>query len=89
MQALFESEVPVCYFSQGGWFYGVASGLTTKNVFLRRAQFRLADDEGFCLRLSRRLISGKIRNQRTLLRFSQFRRKGIVNISAALKLRPH
>lgn len=67
MQALFENEVPVCYFSQGGWFYGVASGLTTKNIFLRRAQFRLADEEAFCLRLSRRLISGKIRNQRTLL----------------------
>jgi CRISPR-associated protein Cas1 len=67
LQALFESEVPVCFFSQGGWFYGIGSGLTTKNVFLRRTQFRLADHEGFCLRLARQLIAGKIRNQRTLL----------------------
>jgi CRISPR-associated protein Cas1 len=67
IQALCEAEVPVCYFSQGGWFYGITTGLSTKNVFLRKIQFRLADHEGFCLRLARRLVAGKIRNQRTML----------------------
>ena len=33
VQALAEAEVPVCYFSQGGWFYGITMGLSTKNVF--------------------------------------------------------
>ena len=42
VQALCEAEVPVCYFSLGGWFYGITLGLNTKNVFLRRNQFRLA-----------------------------------------------
>ncbi len=60
-------EKPICYFSQGGWFYGVTTGLGTKNVFLRRAQFRLAEEEWFCLRLARKLVAGKIRNQRTML----------------------
>jgi CRISPR-associated protein Cas1 len=67
VQTLCESEVPVCYFSQGGWFYGITNGLSTKNVFLRQRQFRLAGEEWFCLKLARRLISGKIRNQRTML----------------------
>jgi CRISPR-associated protein Cas1 len=67
IQALCSAEVPVCYFSQGGWFYGITSGLTTKNVFLRQSQFRLATEEWFALRLARKLVAGKIRNQRVMV----------------------
>jgi CRISPR-associated protein Cas1 len=66
-QLLCESGIPVCYFSQGGWFYGITTGMATKNVFLRQAQFRLAAEPWFCLKLARRLVAGKIRNQRTML----------------------
>jgi CRISPR-associated protein Cas1 len=41
--------------------------LNSKNIFLRRAQFRLAEEEWFQLVLARRLVAGKIRNQRTML----------------------
>jgi CRISPR-associated protein Cas1 len=67
VQALCEAGKPVCYFSQGGWFYGITTGLNSKNIFLRRAQFRLAEEEWFQLVLARRLVAGKIRNQRTML----------------------
>ena len=67
VQELCRAEKPICYFSQGGWFYGVTTGLGTKNVFLRKAQFRLTEEEWFCLRLARKLVAGKIRNQRTML----------------------
>ena len=67
VQALCEQEMPIAYFSMGGWFYGVTHGLGVKNIYLRREQFRLADVPGFCLRLARELVAGKIRNQRTLL----------------------
>ena len=67
IQALCEQEVPIAYFSMGGWFYGVTHGLGVRNIYLRREQFRLADVPGFCLRLARALVAGKIRNQRTLL----------------------
>ena len=67
IQALCEAGVPVCYFSMGGWFYGITRGLNQKNVFLRQTQFRLADVEWFARSLARRLVSGKIRNQRTML----------------------
>jgi CRISPR-associated protein Cas1 len=78
VQALTEAEVPVCYFSQGGWFYGITAGLSTKNVFLRKAQFKLADEPWFCLRLARQLVAGKIRNHRTLLMRNHVEPKTVV-----------
>jgi CRISP-associated protein Cas1 len=67
VQGLCEAGIPICYFSMGGWFYGITTGLNQKNVFLRRGQFRLAEEEYFARSLARRLVEGKIRNQRTLL----------------------
>lgn len=67
IQTACELEIPIAYFSMGGWFYGVTRGLGLTNIFVRREQFRLADNQGFALRFSQGLIEGKIRNQRTLL----------------------
>jgi CRISPR-associated protein Cas1 len=67
IQSLCEQEVPVTYFSMGGWFYGITRGHAMKNVFLRMEQFRLASDENTCLSLARQFVHGKIRNHRTLL----------------------
>ena len=67
IQSLCELEVPVTYFSMGGWFYGITRGHAMKNVFLRMEQFRLARDEMTCLSLARQFVHGKIRNHRTLL----------------------
>ncbi len=67
IQSLTQGEIPVCYFSQGGWFYGMTQGLSTRNVFLRKAQFKFAEEDWFCLRLARKLVAGKIRNHRTML----------------------
>lgn len=67
VQALCGVEIPIAHFSMGGWFSGLTTGLGLKNVFLRRAQFRRADDDWFCLRLARSIVATKIRNQRTLL----------------------
>jgi CRISP-associated protein Cas1 len=67
IQSLCEQEVPVTYFSMGGWFYGITRGHAMKNVFLRMEQFRLAREESTCLSLARQFVHGKIRNHRTLL----------------------
>ncbi|MDB6031542.1 MAG: CRISPR-associated protein Cas1 [Verrucomicrobiales bacterium] len=67
IQALCELEIPVTYFSMGGWFYGITRGHQLKNVFLRMEQFRIAREEGTCLALARRFVHGKIRNHRTML----------------------
>ncbi len=67
LQGLCWSEKPIAHFSFGGWFYGLTQGLGLKNVFLRREQFRRAEDPLFCLRVARDIVASKIRNQRTLL----------------------
>ncbi len=67
IQSLCEEAIPICYFSMGGWFYGITTGLLTKNVFLRQRQFTMAAQPWFCRKLARTLVAGKIRNQRTFL----------------------
>lgn len=76
VQTLCVADVPICYFSQGSWFYGITGGLNTKNVFLRRAQYRLAEQDWFAIALARQLVAGKIRNQRTMLQRNHIEPKG-------------
>ena len=67
LQSLCWAEKPVAHFTMGGWFAGLTTGLGLKNVFLRIAQVRRADEESFRTRLACDIVSTKIRNQRTLL----------------------
>ncbi|MGI8721830.1 MAG: CRISPR-associated endonuclease Cas1 [Geodermatophilaceae bacterium] len=62
----FARDVPVFYFSYGGWLQGSATGLPAKNVELRRRQIIGAAD--FSGRAAARMVEGKIRNSRTMLR---------------------
>jgi len=68
VQACLARSIPVLFFSHGGWFYGMTQGLGHKNVGLRQAQYRAADDDALCLQLARDLVNVKILNSRTLLR---------------------
>lgn len=67
IQTLCEMDVPVSYFSMGGWFYGLTRGHGLTNVFTRIRQFARAADPAHSLVLARLFVYGKIRNQRTLL----------------------
>lgn len=67
IQTLCEQDVPVSYFSMGGWFYGLTRGHGLTNVFTRIRQFARAGDPAQALVLARLFVYGKIRNQRTLL----------------------
>lgn len=66
VRTLLARDTPVLWFSFGGWFSGIAEGLPGKNVDLRIAQFRASEQQQ--LEIARRMISGKIRNCRTMLR---------------------
>ncbi|HEU5080090.1 MAG TPA: CRISPR-associated endonuclease Cas1 [Opitutaceae bacterium] len=67
IQTLCDCEVPISYFSMGGWFYGITRGHGLSNVFTRIRQFARAADAGQALPVARLFVYGKIRNQRTLL----------------------
>jgi len=77
IQSLCQPDVPICYFSQGGWFYGITTGLNVKNVFLRKVQYRLAEENWFVLSFARHLIAGKIRNQRIMLQRNHVEPKAV------------
>lgn len=68
LRALLERDIALSFFTYGGWFLGRTMGLGSKNIELRIAQHRAADDDGFRLRVSRRLVASKILNCRTMLR---------------------
>ncbi len=72
LRELLQQDIPVLYFSLGGWFYGLSRGHSAPNILSRQAQFRRAGDSAFCLGLARQMISGKIRNARTLLQRNAF-----------------
>ena len=68
LRALLERGVSVSLLSTGGWFYGRATGVESKNVELRIAQHRAMAEPATCLSLARGIVASKIRNSRTLLR---------------------
>jgi CRISPR-associated endonuclease Cas1/CRISPR-associated protein Cas4 len=68
IRSLCEHGIPLCFFTSGGWFYGLLQGLPHRNVGLRRLQHLTAADAQKSLPIARSLVDQKIRNQRTLLR---------------------
>ncbi|MBI5000052.1 MAG: CRISPR-associated endonuclease Cas1 [Euryarchaeota archaeon] len=58
----------ICFFSSGGWFYGIIRGMDHKNVELRRKQYAVAEDPSKSVQIARKIVEGKIRNCRTMLR---------------------
>lgn len=66
LRSLFRRDVPVCYFTYGGWFSGIAHGLPSKHVELRRRQVIVGGRGG--LPAAKAFVAGKVSNQRTLLR---------------------
>jgi CRISPR-associated endonuclease Cas1/CRISPR-associated protein Cas4 len=68
IQAAVGRGIPICYFSYGGFFYAMTSGLWHRNVELRRLQFRAAESPATALALARAFVATKIRNCRTFLR---------------------
>ncbi len=68
LQELLGRGIPVLYFSQGSWFYGMTTGLGHKNIERRITQFHAFEDPSRSLRTARQLVRDKASNSRTLLR---------------------
>lgn len=68
VRALAEREIPIFHLTYGGWLAAVTTGVPHRNVELRARQYRVADDADASLPFARAFVTGKVRNQRTLLR---------------------
>lgn len=66
MRTLFDRGINVFHFTYGGWLAGVSTGIPGKNVMLRIRQAGMAARRD--LAVPRKMIQGKIRNGRVLLR---------------------
>ncbi len=66
MRTLFDRDIGIFHFSYGGWLCGLSTGLPSKNVMLRIRQTTAAARGQ--IDAPRRMIAGKIRNCRVLLR---------------------
>lgn len=67
MSFLLEHSIPISLLSIYGRLKGKLVPAESKNIYLRLAQFERFKDEGFKLSLAKDIVSGKIRNQRSLL----------------------
>jgi CRISPR-associated exonuclease Cas4/CRISPR-associated protein Cas1 len=68
LHELLSREIPVSWFSTGGWLMGHTVGTGRRNAAVKAEQFRAAFDPARCLALARGIVAAKVRNQRTLLR---------------------
>jgi CRISPR-associated protein Cas1 len=68
LKALLERNIPLLFFTFGGWYQGRTVGNDSKNVELRLAQYDTTQSPVMCLRLARGFVASKILNCRTLLR---------------------
>ena len=65
LREFFRRDIPVCWFSYGNWFSGMAHGMPSKNVVLRLGQYeRVADG---AIEIATEMVSAKIRNSRKML----------------------
>jgi CRISPR-associated protein Cas1 len=67
MHRLAEDSIALVLLDANGRFKARLEGATAGNVLLRRAQHATCQNEAFTLALARRLVAGKLRNQRQVL----------------------
>jgi CRISPR-associated protein Cas1 len=67
MHRLADESIALVLLDANGRFKARLEGATGGNVLLRRAQHRVVDDAAFTLELARRIVAGKLKNQRHVL----------------------
>lgn len=71
-------SIDVVFLTYNGRYLGRIATAEAKNVFLRKRQYQLVDDQKFALRLCRSIVTGKLSNMATLLlRIKRSRNAGL------------
>lgn len=83
---LLERGVDTVLLGSGGQFRGRLVGPERGNIALRQMQFRRCEDEAFRLAVARSIVSGKLRNMRTLaMRLARRRNADVSQIAHRLR----
>lgn len=67
LKTLLREGVDTIFSDKTGRYYGRLDGPESKNIFLRKIQFRRHDDTAFGLNFACSVVCGKLKNQRTVL----------------------
>jgi CRISPR-associated protein Cas1 len=62
-----EYKISLSFFTPNGRFLADISGIENGNVFLRRTQYRMADDENQSIAIAKNILNGKLHNSRWVL----------------------
>jgi CRISPR-associated protein Cas1 len=84
MLTLLDADIGLTFLTRQGKLRGRLTPPTGKNLPLRRQQYQRAGDDHFCLRLSRAIVAGKLRNSRTMAR--RMMRGGIAPADASKQI---
>ena len=68
LHALLEAEIGLTLLSRSGRLLGRLCPATAPNIALRHQQYARAQSDNFCVELARAVVSGKLRNSRSLAR---------------------
>ncbi|MEZ0329682.1 MAG: CRISPR-associated endonuclease Cas1 [Dissulfuribacterales bacterium] len=77
IKTLLREGIDTIFSDNTGRYYGRLDGPESKNIFLRKSQFRRHDDEAFGLAFAKAVVRGKLRNQRVVLSRIQKNHKGV------------
>ena len=75
LKLLLRENIDTVFLRRDGRYQGRLASPEPKNVFLRKRQFALSDDEQFCLSVSRSIVRGKLLNMATVAQRIQRTRK--------------
>lgn len=65
---LLKRGLPVTFLAANGQYYGRLESTRHVNIGRQRCQFRLGEEEGFCLEFAKKIVESKIHNQIVVLR---------------------
>jgi CRISPR-associated protein Cas1 len=91
MTTCLQENIPITFLSSNGKYYGRLESTNNTNIVLQQLQFERANDENFCLKISKGFVKGKLNNMRIFLQrrnreiTSEAIQKAIDSISADIK----
>ena len=89
LRLFLENGVETAFLNLSGQLKGKLSPLKAKNVYLRMAQYKLAQDEDFKVGLARKIVSTKITNCISILRKHKYNHPHPQFDTAIMKLRKY
>lgn len=85
--AFLRGGIDVAFLTGSGEYAGKLESVLSKNIGLRRQQYRVAEDESFCVALSKRFVAAKLANMRTIVMRYARSQANLSQDSAAITLK--